>query len=181
MQIRDSYDAAAAAYAEHLSDELTHKPLVQITRHVAGAAADVGNKTPLTRRLRKAVQEAGRSDSISSDKALLTALASKPAECASARRDVPFSWRRRRESIVFHCGFAALRFGRPLARWPPRHAILRAIRCRHRLCATAGLARDTSGALANPAYDGILGGDLLGRYRVIIDYPHSRLILEPAR
>lgn len=37
MDIRESYDSAAAAYAEHLSDELTHKPL---DRHLLNRFAE---------------------------------------------------------------------------------------------------------------------------------------------
>lgn len=37
MDIRESYDSAAAAYAEHLSDELAHKPL---DRHLLNRFAE---------------------------------------------------------------------------------------------------------------------------------------------
>lgn len=37
----------------------------------------------------------------------------------------------------------------------------------------------TSGAEANPDYEGIIGGELLRRFTVTVDYPHDRLLLEP--
>jgi len=41
------------------------------------------------------------------------------------------------------------------------------------------LSQDGGGALAARAFDGLVGGDLLGRYKVILDGPHRRMILEP--
>lgn len=38
---------------------------------------------------------------------------------------------------------------------------------------------DTKGVLASPGFAGIVGADLLRRYRVVLDYPHSRIVLEP--
>jgi predicted aspartyl protease len=43
--------------------------------------------------------------------------------------------------------------------------------------ATASL--DRSGLLAREDFAGVIGGDLLRRYRVILDYPHSRIVLVP--
>ncbi len=37
---------------------------------------------------------------------------------------------------------------------------------------------DTRGALADPGFAGIIGADLLRRYKLFIDYPHSQIILE---
>lgn len=36
------------------------------------------------------------------------------------------------------------------------------------------------GATSGHSYDGTVGGEVLSRFRVILDYPHQRLILEPA-
>jgi len=40
-------------------------------------------------------------------------------------------------------------------------------------------SRDTRGLFAIDGPDGIVGGELLRRYRTTFDYPHGRLILEP--
>ena len=45
---------------------------------------------------------------------------------------------------------------------------------------TALCSRDTVGVFADRDPDGIVGGELLRHYRVTFDYPHQRLILEPA-
>ena len=45
---------------------------------------------------------------------------------------------------------------------------------------TAMCSRDTAGVFADRDPDGIVGGELLRHYRVTFDYPHQRLILEPA-
>ena len=41
------------------------------------------------------------------------------------------------------------------------------------------LSKATSGVEANPDQDGIIGGELLRRFKVTIDYSRNRLILEP--
>lgn len=43
------------------------------------------------------------------------------------------------------------------------------------------LSQDTRGALASDMINGIIGGDLLKRFRTIFDYPEKRLILEPGQ
>lgn len=47
------------------------------------------------------------------------------------------------------------------------------------IVATASL--DRGGLLSRSDLAGVIGGDLLRRYRLILDYPHGRLILEPTR
>jgi len=37
----------------------------------------------------------------------------------------------------------------------------------------------SSGATANPDFDGLIGGEVLRRFTVTVDYPHERLLLEP--
>ncbi len=37
-----------------------------------------------------------------------------------------------------------------------------------------------SGATSTGSYDGTIGGSVLSRFRVIFDYPHQQMILEPA-
>jgi len=44
---------------------------------------------------------------------------------------------------------------------------------------TAVFSRDTSGVFAGSGQDGIVGGELLERFRVTFDYPHQRVMLEP--
>jgi hypothetical protein len=44
----------------------------------------------------------------------------------------------------------------------------------------AVFSRDTSGIFSMDGPDGIIGGELLRRHRVTFDYPHERMILEPA-
>jgi PDZ domain-containing protein/aspartyl protease len=44
---------------------------------------------------------------------------------------------------------------------------------------TVSLSQDTAGALASPGFDGVLGGELLRRFKVIFDPARRRLILEP--
>jgi predicted aspartyl protease len=41
------------------------------------------------------------------------------------------------------------------------------------------LAQDEEGDFAEARNDGLIGGDLLRRFRLVVDYPHRRLILEP--
>jgi hypothetical protein len=41
------------------------------------------------------------------------------------------------------------------------------------------LAQDTEGAAASEANDGVIGGELLRRFKVILDYSRKRMILEP--
>lgn len=43
---------------------------------------------------------------------------------------------------------------------------------------TAFASSDVRGVLADPGFAGIIGADLLRRYKLFIDYPHSRIILE---
>jgi PDZ domain/Aspartyl protease len=45
--------------------------------------------------------------------------------------------------------------------------------------AVAIMSRDTSGVFAVDGPDGIVGGEILRRYRTTFDYPHHRMILEP--
>ena len=42
-------------------------------------------------------------------------------------------------------------------------------------------AQDRKGALASSDFSGLLGGELLSRFKVIFDYTHKRMILEPNR
>jgi hypothetical protein len=42
-----------------------------------------------------------------------------------------------------------------------------------------GFSRATKGASASSEMDGIIGGDLLSRFKVILDYSRQRMILEP--
>jgi hypothetical protein len=44
---------------------------------------------------------------------------------------------------------------------------------------TITLAQDAAGSLANSDFDGIIGGELLRRFKVIFDTAHNQLILEP--
>ena len=44
---------------------------------------------------------------------------------------------------------------------------------------TITLAQDAAGSLANSDFDGIIGGELLRRFKVIFDTAHHQLILEP--
>lgn len=44
---------------------------------------------------------------------------------------------------------------------------------------TVTLSQDAQGALASSDYDGIIGGELLRRFKVIFDAAHNQLILEP--
>jgi S1-C subfamily serine protease len=37
----------------------------------------------------------------------------------------------------------------------------------------------TSGALGDPISDGLIGGEILDRFKLIVDYPHSRFLLVP--
>jgi hypothetical protein len=41
------------------------------------------------------------------------------------------------------------------------------------------VSQDTGGALASNDYDGLIGSEILRRFRVVFDYAHHRLILEP--
>ncbi|GAC1446318.1 MAG: hypothetical protein NVSMB56_03870 [Pyrinomonadaceae bacterium] len=41
------------------------------------------------------------------------------------------------------------------------------------------LSQDVKGSLASPDFDGIIGGELLRRFKVIFDLTHNELILEP--
>jgi hypothetical protein len=41
------------------------------------------------------------------------------------------------------------------------------------------LSRSKSGVLAGSDYDGIIGAEILRRFKVIIDYPHQQMIVEP--
>jgi hypothetical protein len=41
-----------------------------------------------------------------------------------------------------------------------------------------GVSEDTTGILASPEFDGVLGGEVLRRFRVAFDYSRSRAILE---
>jgi PDZ domain/Aspartyl protease len=41
------------------------------------------------------------------------------------------------------------------------------------------VSQDTGGALANATFDGVIGGQILRRFKVIFDYASGRLILEP--
>ena len=43
----------------------------------------------------------------------------------------------------------------------------------------AVFSRDTSGVFAGKDEDGLVGGEILRRFKVTFDYPHSRLMLEP--
>ncbi len=40
-------------------------------------------------------------------------------------------------------------------------------------------SQNTSGILATPDLAGIIGAQMLRRFRVIFDYPHGEMILEP--
>jgi len=42
------------------------------------------------------------------------------------------------------------------------------------------LSQDQGGALANADFDGLIGGEILNRFKVIFDYARGRLILEPS-
>jgi membrane-associated protease RseP (regulator of RpoE activity) len=44
---------------------------------------------------------------------------------------------------------------------------------------TVSLSQDAKGALASPGFDGVIGGELLRRFKVIFDPAHRQLILEP--
>ncbi|MFL6237657.1 MAG: aspartyl protease family protein [Thermoanaerobaculia bacterium] len=44
---------------------------------------------------------------------------------------------------------------------------------------TVSLSQDAAGALASPGFDGIIGGELLRRFKVIFDPARRQLILEP--
>jgi hypothetical protein len=41
------------------------------------------------------------------------------------------------------------------------------------------VSQDRGGALASSEYDGLIGGEILRKFKVIFDYPRRRLILEP--
>jgi hypothetical protein len=41
--------------------------------------------------------------------------------------------------------------------------------------------QDTTGIVASPEFDGVIGGEVLRRFKVIFDYPRERMILEPNR
>ena len=41
------------------------------------------------------------------------------------------------------------------------------------------VSQDRGGALASSNFDGVIGGEILRRFKVIFDYPRRRLILEP--
>jgi hypothetical protein len=41
------------------------------------------------------------------------------------------------------------------------------------------VSQDRGGALASPDFDGVIGGEILRRFKVIFDYARRRLILEP--
>jgi PDZ domain-containing protein/aspartyl protease len=41
------------------------------------------------------------------------------------------------------------------------------------------MSQDTGGALASSDYDGLIGSEILRRFKVVFDYTHRRLILEP--
>jgi hypothetical protein len=41
------------------------------------------------------------------------------------------------------------------------------------------VSQDTGGALASSDYEGLIGSEILRRFRVVFDYAHRRLILEP--
>jgi Aspartyl protease/PDZ domain len=41
------------------------------------------------------------------------------------------------------------------------------------------VSQDTGGALASSDYEGLIGSEILRRFKVVFDYPRSRLILEP--
>jgi hypothetical protein len=41
------------------------------------------------------------------------------------------------------------------------------------------LSRDKTGLFASSDFDGILGGEMLRRFKVIFDYSRQRVILEP--
>jgi len=41
------------------------------------------------------------------------------------------------------------------------------------------VSQDTGGALASSDYEGLIGSEILRRFRVVFDYAHGRLILEP--
>ncbi len=43
------------------------------------------------------------------------------------------------------------------------------------------LSQNRSGALASPGFDGVIGAELLNRFRVIFDFSRRQLILEPNR
>jgi len=43
----------------------------------------------------------------------------------------------------------------------------------------AGFSQDVKGALASPDYAGLIGGEILRRFKVIFDYSHQQMILEP--
>lgn len=42
-----------------------------------------------------------------------------------------------------------------------------------------GFSQASGGATATKAYDGTIGGEILRRFKVIFDYPHSRAVFEP--
>jgi len=44
---------------------------------------------------------------------------------------------------------------------------------------TVSLSQDAKGALASRGFDGVIGGELLRRFKVIFDQAHRQLILEP--
>jgi PDZ domain/Aspartyl protease len=44
---------------------------------------------------------------------------------------------------------------------------------------TITFSQDAAGSLADPTFDGIIGGELLRRFKVVFDAPHRQLILEP--
>ena len=41
------------------------------------------------------------------------------------------------------------------------------------------VSQDTGGALASSDYEGLIGSEILRRFRIVFDYAHRRLILEP--
>ena len=45
--------------------------------------------------------------------------------------------------------------------------------------AVADFSTDTKGVTATASYDGTIGGDILRRFTVILDYSRSQMILEP--
>jgi C-terminal processing protease CtpA/Prc len=41
--------------------------------------------------------------------------------------------------------------------------------------------QDKKGVVTSPEFDGVIGGEILRRFKVILDYPRQQMILEPNR
>jgi C-terminal processing protease CtpA/Prc len=43
-----------------------------------------------------------------------------------------------------------------------------------------GLSTASKGSTADPSYDGVIGGEVLRRFKIIFNYPRKQIILEPS-